>query len=93
VLPLKKLNQIPGELAEKLELPGEIIPGMGSVNIVGGRRALVEGYRGILEYSDERVVLSLKRGKLSLNGAGLRLEAMKAGELLVSGRIQTVEWG
>ncbi|MBQ1235545.1 MAG: YabP/YqfC family sporulation protein [Oscillospiraceae bacterium] len=74
-------------------IPPELLPGTGSVSIVGGRQALVEDHRGILEYSEERIVLALKRGKLSLTGSDLQLQAMNRGELLITGRIQNVEWG
>lgn len=89
---MKAIKELPLDLAEKLELPTEILPGTPSLTLTGGRSALVEGHRGLLEYSEERVVLALKRGKISISGAGLRLRAMNAGELVVSGRIDTVEW-
>jgi len=90
---LKRIKELPFELAEKMELPGEIIPGAGSLSIIGGRRALVEGYRGLLEYSTERLVLALERGKIIISGAGLVIRTMNAGALVISGRIENVEWG
>ena len=93
MLHLKRLKELPQSLADKLMIPPELLPGTGSVSIVGGRQALVEDHRGILEYSEERIVLALKRGKLSLTGSNLQLQAMNRGELLISGRIQNVEWG
>ena len=89
---MKKLKDLPIELAEKLKVPGEILPGLGSISVVGGRNALVEDHRGIIEYSDDRIVLALSRGKLCIAGSGLQLRAMNGGELLISGRIQSVEW-
>ena len=93
MLHLKRIKELPQSLADKLMIPPELLPGTGSVNIVGGRQALVEDHRGILEYSEERIVLALKRGKLSLTGSNLQLQAMNRGELLITGRIQNVEWG
>ena len=90
---MKKIREVPQELAEKLELPGELVPGAASLCITGGRQALIQGHRGVLEYSGERVVLALKRGKISLLGSGLQLRAMKGEEIIISGRIETVEWG
>ena len=89
---MKKIGELPQELAERLELPGELLPQTGSVRITGGRQALVEGQRGILEYSGERIVLSLKRGKIILSGSDMSLRAMGRGEILIRGRIQSVEW-
>lgn len=93
VLPLKKLKELPYDLAEDFELPGEIIPGMGKLTVSGGRRALIEDHRGILEYSDTRIVAALGHGKLIISGAGLKLKAMNRGELFINGKIQSVEWG
>ena len=75
-----------------MELPGELLPGAASLILTGGKQALVEGHRGIVEYSQEQIVLALKRGKLILNGSGMQLRAMNAGELLISGSINNVEW-
>ena len=90
---MKRIKELPLDLAEKMELPGEIIPGAGSLSIIAGRRALVEGYRGLLEYSPERVVLALERGKITIGGSGLVIRTMNAGALVISGRIENVEWG
>ena len=93
MLALKRIKDLPLDLSEKLKLPGEVLPGTGSISVVGGRMAHVEGHRGIIEYSEERIVLALKRGKLTLSGSGMSLRAMNGAELLVCGRIQSVEWG
>jgi sporulation protein YqfC len=92
VLRLKTARELPATLAESLALPGELFPGVGRLTLSGGRQALIEGQRGILEYTPERLVVSFGREKLSLSGDGLKLQAMNAGELLVSGRIRTAEW-
>lgn len=89
---MKRVKDLPQELAEKMELPVEVLPGTEGVSIMGGRQAFIEGHRGILEYSEERLVLALRKGRIIINGSGLRLEAMNAGELLLSGRIESVEW-
>jgi len=90
---LKRIKDLPLDLSEKLRLPGEVLPGTGSINVVGGRMAHIEGHRGIMEYSEERIVLALKRGKLTLSGSGMNLRAMNGAELIVYGKIQNVEWG
>ena len=89
---MKAIKELPIELAEKLELPMEILPGTGRVSITGGRQVHVEGHRGIVEYSESRVILALKRGKITVNGAGMKLSAMNGTELIISGRVESVEW-
>ncbi len=90
---MKATRDLPAELAERLDLPEELLPGRGRLTLDGGRQALVEGQRGILEYTPERIAVSFGREKLTLSGDGLRIKAMNAGELLITGRIRTAEWG
>ncbi len=93
MLRLKAVRELPLELVERLELPEELVPGRGRLTLDGGRQALIEGQRGILEYTPERIVVSFGREKLMLAGDSLRLRAMNAGELLIAGRIREAEWG
>lgn len=92
VLPVKSMKELPQELTERLELPEEALLGATKLTVTGGRRAVVENHRGVLEYGEEWIVVSAGRGKLIINGAGLGIEAMNRRELLVKGRIQSVEW-
>lgn len=92
MLCLKAGRDLPAALAERLALPEELLPGAGRLTLCGGRQALIEGQRGLLEYTPERIVVSFGREKLSLTGDRLYLQAMNAGELLVTGRIRTAEW-
>ena len=55
---MNKLRELPAELCDRLELPAEIVPGVGSVTVSGGRRALIEGHRGILAFSEDLVAVS-----------------------------------
>ena len=89
---MKKNRELAWTLADKLELPGELVPGAGRVSVSGGRQALIEGHQGLLDYSSERITVCFTRGRVSLLGTGLQLKAMNGNELLIEGQIQTAEW-
>ena len=90
---MKKLRELPYELADKLELPEDVLLGSAKLTVTGGRSAVIENHRGVLEYNAERIVVDVPRGKVCLDGTGLRLKAMNKNELLVGGRIRNIEWG
>ncbi|MDY5083933.1 MAG: YabP/YqfC family sporulation protein [Candidatus Limivicinus sp.] len=90
---MKKLRELPYELADKLELPEDVLLGSAKLTVTGGRSAVIENHRGVLEYNAERIVVAVPRGKVCLDGTGLRLKAMNKNELLVGGRIRNIEWG
>lgn len=92
VLPVKKLYELPEELADRLDIPEDLLHPASKLTVTAGRRVLVENHRGVLEYGRERILVKLARGRLSVEGSELRLVAMNREELLIAGRVRTVEW-
>jgi len=89
---MKKAGVAAEKLCERLDLPEDVVLNSLKLTVNGSKKALVENHRGILEYGKNRIVISSKRGKLSINGSDLGVVAMTCDELLVEGRIQSVEW-
>lgn len=89
---LKKLKAAAEELAERLELPGEVLLGSSKVTVTAEHRALIENHRGIVEYGTELMTVQLTRGRLVISGSALTIEAMNKTELLICGKIQAIEW-
>lgn len=88
---MKHFSQAAEAFADALDIPEDVLLGSERIVITAGKRAVVENHRGILAYGEERIVICLPRGKLAINGAGLRLLALTADCIVVGGRIQSVE--
>ena len=89
---LRKRRGLGEDIADRLDLPGEALLGSAKLTLTANRRALVENHCGILENGPEQIQISVKRGKIVLRGSDLRLTAMNKGELLICGKLQSVEW-
>ena len=72
-------------------LEGESLPGVTVAELAGDRRVLVEGHRGVTEYSPSRVTVKVGFGELSVTGRGLELRQMSKTHLVVCGRIEGIE--
>lgn len=72
-------------------LEGESLPGMTVAELAGDRRVLVEGHRGVTEYSPSRVTVKVGYGELSVSGSGLELRQMSKVHLMLCGRIDSIE--
>ena len=72
-------------------LEGESLPGVTVAELAGDRRVLVEGHRGVTEYSPCRVTVKVGYGELSVRGCGLELRQMSKTHLVVCGRIDGIE--
>jgi len=88
---MKKLKGLAAELAERAQLPAEAL-GEAKLSLAGGRLLLIENHSGLREYSSDRITVGCKRGRVVVSGTGLSLDGMNARELVLRGRIHTVEW-
>lgn len=78
-------------LTQGLDMEGESLPGMTVAELAGDQRILVEGHRGVTEYSPCRVTVRVGYGTLSVYGCGLQLRQMSKAQLVVCGRIDGIE--
>ena len=82
---VKKLDEI-------LEIPVELSTDIPKVTIAGFERVLIENYRGILEYQDYFVRVNTHIGILNINGFNLNLEEMTTDDLLITGKIESIDF-
>lgn len=80
------------KLDEILEIPIELSTNNPKITIVGFERVLIENYRGILEYQDYFVRLNTYIGIININGFNLNLEEMTSDDLLVTGKIDSIDF-
>ena len=80
------------KLDEILEIPVQLSTNNPKITIVGFERVLIENYRGILEYQDYFVRLNTYIGIININGFNLNLEEMTTDDLLVTGKIDSIDF-
>ena len=78
------------DLWDRLDLPGESLPGQVVVEITGDNRVLIEHHCGVREYSRERIGVKVKYGMLQVCGSCLELRCMTKEQLVISGRIDCI---
>ncbi|MCR3922678.1 MAG: sporulation protein YqfC [Firmicutes bacterium] len=74
-------------LADMLELPREIVLNLPRVTIIGNMQCYIENHRGVIEYTNERVRVSINSGELIVNGQDLVIRYMANEEIAVEGTI------
>lgn len=78
-------------LAARLELPGEVLPGVPRLTLTGNGSVLVENHRELLSCTEELVVIGCGKLRLRILGTELLLRSMDRDELLITGKICGVE--
>ena len=76
---------------ERLDLPGDIQPGVPRMELVGNREFFMTQHRGVLSYSTEAVDINAGTVVVRVQGEGLELAVMTDEELRVNGVIRRVE--
>ncbi len=62
------------------------------ITLVGNSELMVEGLRGILDYSADTLRINTVSGILLIMGAGLEITSLTAEELSVKGKIISLEF-
>lgn len=87
----KRKEGVLEKTAELLDLPADGVAGLPHLSLIGDRELRVENHQGILAYGTEEIHVGGGRLVIRVRGTALRLRAMNAAELLITGQIFAVE--
>ena len=79
-------------LDKVLELPKEISSNEPKITILGFNQMLIENYKGILEYQEFFIRVNTYIGILNLNGFNLNLSEMTTDDILITGKIESLDF-
>lgn len=85
-------NRMQSKMNRLLEIPQEISTNLPKLTIVGFEKILIENYKAILEYQDFYIRISTYIGILNINGYELDLKEMTTDDLLITGRIEGIDF-
>lgn len=75
-----------------LELPEEVVSNKPKLTIIGFEELLIENYKSILEYEDFYIKINTHIGAININGFNLRLKEMTGDDIMVLGKIETLDF-
>ncbi len=79
-------------MIETLKLPKDILMGAIKVTLTGSCEAWIENYRGILEYTENQILLQGKTCQVCFEGAGLSIDYYTNEDMKISGCIACVRY-
>ena len=75
----------------RLGLPAQATAGLSRIELIGNRQVIVENHRGVGIFETECMELLTPDGAVVVHGQGLALLVMNQRELVVTGRVRSVE--
>lgn len=79
-------------LADTLRLPKDITHGDSIISLTGNEEAWIENYKGIIEYTSERIFLQLKNGRVVFCGRNLHIAFYTTEEMRITGMIEGMQF-
>lgn len=79
-------------IMDSLQLPKDILRGDMRITLTGNREVWIENYKGILEYSEECILLQGKNGRVQFEGKRLTIDYYTNEDMKLTGRIMSIRY-
>ena len=91
---MKKKKKIvsTGQIVKYLELPKDLMYGAAILTVTGRTDLLIENYKGIVDYRQDKIRLLLKKGQVEITGNQLKIEYYTSEDMRITGRIDLIEY-
>lgn len=95
---LKKINKKVSpkpkmiQLSEVFEVPKDVAMGEAIITLTGKREALIENYKGIVEYTNEYIKILTKNGVIEFKGSNFNITYLTNEEIKVAGSIIEINY-
>lgn len=87
---MKKGRELLEKAVRRLTLPTDIAAGLPRIELRGFHECSLDCHSGIVEYEDDRVVIALNIGTVTVCGEGLELRQMHREQLCLTGTIREI---
>lgn len=80
------------KIGAALELPDDLVEDVAKVTVIGKKEVSIENYKGIIEYSSDRVRVGCNGYQLTITGNDLEMKIATGEVLFINGTVKSLEW-
>lgn len=80
------------KVSELLELPKEIVLNIPKFTMIGSGELIIENYKGVIEYEDEKVRVNTNSGVIKITGNKLVIREITSENIFLNGKIKSLEF-
>jgi sporulation protein YqfC len=80
------------KITEILELPKEIVLNMPKLTMLGNGDLIIENYKGIVEYEDNRIRINTNSGIIKVTGDRMLIKEITSEDIMIYGEINSLEF-
>ncbi|MCI7814286.1 MAG: YabP/YqfC family sporulation protein [Lachnospiraceae bacterium] len=79
-------------MAAQMQIPKDLSQGAVLLSVTGRDEVFIENYKSILEYTNQRVLLQTKSGKLEVRGKNLHIVYYTCNEMRIEGILESIHY-
>lgn len=79
-------------LSDNLQVPQTVARGTAFIELSGNYEAIIEGCKGVLEYSDDAIRLNLGKNEVRFFGTELVIKSFFNEQVIIQGNILTIDF-
>lgn len=87
---MEKSRQWKKQVVTALELAPDLDGGETKISLTGSGEAVIENYKGILQYTDSEILIQSLRGKVLLRGKNMEIVWYTSLEMKITGSIFSI---
>jgi len=80
------------QAGEALDVPARALPGFSHIELMQNRQAVIEGVKGVLDYSEHEIKVNMNDLIVTFRGQGLTIAGYQAEALTMYGTIAQVDF-
>ena len=77
-------------IAEKLDLPRDIVLNIPKITVIGDNEITIENHKGVVLFEEKEIKINSNVGLISIYGRGFEILFMGGSTLTVSGKFKSV---
>lgn len=75
-----------------LQVPRVVGAGTAYIELSGNKEAMIEGCKGVIEYTDDEIKLNIGKNEIRFLGADLVIKSYFSEQIIIEGNILTIEY-
>ncbi|WP_156939904.1 sporulation protein YqfC [Clostridium lundense] len=86
----EKLDKAKSDLAEKLDLPRDVVMDLPKIVITGNSEIIIENHKGIIVFDEKQIKINSRVGLVSIYGREFEILFLGGSTITLKGKFQSV---
>lgn len=83
---------IKDKVTKMLEIPDEVASDRPKITTVGRKEVFVENYKGIIEFTNEKVRINSNHGIITITGGNMKIKEITSEDIIIVGDIGNIDY-